>query len=49
MQKYWTKDLQIVAKSRKNMYKNYKLLDWLYSQKFSIQILILQYAHTTDI
>ena len=33
MQKYWPKDLQIVAKSRKNVYENYKLLDWLCSQK----------------
>ena len=49
MQKYWPKDLQIVAKSQKNMYENYKLLDWLCSQKFSTQILILWYAHTTDI
>ena len=38
-----------MAESRKNVYKNYKLLDWLCSQKFSTQILILQYVHTTDI
>ena len=49
MQKYWPEDLQIAAKSWKNMYENYKLLDWLCSQKFSTQILILQYAYTTDI
>ena len=47
--KVWTNDLQIVAKSRKNVYENYKLLDWLCSQKYSTQILILQYVHTTDI
>ena len=41
MQKYWPEDLQIVAESWKNVYKNYKLLDWLCSQKFSTQILIL--------
>ena len=49
MQKYCTEDLQIAAESQKNVYKNYKLLDWLYSQKYSTQILILQYAYTTDI
>ena len=49
MQKYWPEDLQIVAKSRKNVYKNYKLLDWHCSQKYSTQILILQYVHSTDI
>ena len=49
MQKYGPKDLQIAAESQKNMYKNYKLLDWLCSQKYSTQILILQYVHTTDI
>ena len=49
MQKYWPEDLQIVAESWKNVYKNYKLLDWLCSQKYSTQILILQYVHTTDI
>ena len=38
-----------MAESWKNVYKNYNLLDWLCSQKFSTQILILQYAHTTDI
>ena len=32
-----------------NVYENYKLLDWLCSQKFSTQILILWYAHTIDI
>ena len=37
-----------MAESWKNMYKNYKLLDWLCSQKLSTQILILQYAYTTD-
>ena len=47
--KVLTEDLQIVAKSQKNVYKNYKLLDWLCSQKFSTQILILQYAYTTDL
>ena len=41
MQKYWPEDLQIVAESQKNVYENYKLLDWLCSQKFSTQILIL--------
>ena len=49
MQKYWPKDLQIATESQKNVYENYKLLDWLCSQKFSTQILILQYAYTTDI
>ena len=49
MQKYGTKNLQIAAESWKNVYKNYKLLDWLCSQKYSTQILILQYVHTTDI
>ena len=49
MQKYGTEDLQIAAKSRKNVYKNYKLVDWLCSQKYSTQILILQYVHITDI
>ena len=29
MQKYWPEDLQIVAESWKNVYENYKLLDWL--------------------
>ena len=42
-------NLQIVAKSQKNVYENYKLLDWLCSQKLSTQVLILQYVHTTDI
>ena len=49
MQKYWPEDLQIVAESRKSVYENYKLLAWLCSQKFSTQILILRYAHTTHI
>ena len=49
MQKYGTENLQIAAESWKNVYKNYKLLDWLCSQKYSTQILILQYVHTTDI
>ena len=49
MQKYWPEDLQIVAKIRKNMYENYKLLDWLCNQKYSTEILILQYAYTADI
>ena len=49
MQKYRAEDFQIVAESQKNVYENYKLLDRLCSQKFSIQILILQCAYTTDI
>ena len=49
LQKYGTKDLQIAATSLKNVYDNYKLLDWLCSQKYSTQILILRYVHTKDI